>query len=83
MHADLSNNRMERFEFRIFRNLNRTRIHQAEEVSLVIGQDMIEKSLFAIVTRNLEDWQIWVHITSGVPGFVSVPGFITSPRARV
>ena len=50
MHADLSNNHMERLEFGIFGNLNRTRIHQREQVSLVIGQNMIEKGLFTIVT---------------------------------
>jgi hypothetical protein len=48
MHSNLSNNRMERLEFGIFWNLNCTRIHQGEQVPLVIGQDMIEQRLFTI-----------------------------------
>ena len=81
MHADLPHNRMERLEFGIFRNLNRARIHQGEQMLLVISQNMIEQCLFTIVTFYLEDWKLEVirvvHITS------SVPEFITSPRARV
>ena len=60
MHADLSNNRMERLEFGIFGNLNRARIHQREQVPFVIGQVMIEKGLFTIFAFYLEDWKLEV-----------------------
>jgi hypothetical protein len=60
MHADLPNNRMERLEFGILRNLNRARIHQREQVPLVIGQNMIKQRLFTIVTVYLEDWKLEV-----------------------
>jgi hypothetical protein len=60
MHSDLPHNRMERLEFGIFRNLNRARIHQGEQVPFVIGQNMIKQRLFTVVAFYLEDWKLEV-----------------------